>query len=91
VLFENGIDTSRFKEVASEIAGEASRFKPANILPGYRKKSLKITTEIVDIAISPENLDKIRQVVDGRGRKCVLIEVDEDVEINGIRMVAEKL
>jgi hypothetical protein len=91
VLFENGIDTSRFKEVASEIAGEASRFKPANVLPGYRKKSLKITTEIADIAISPENLDKIRQVVDGRGRKCVLIEVDEDVEINGIRMVAEKL
>jgi hypothetical protein len=91
VLNENGVDTAKFKEVTSEIAGEVRNFKPANILPGYRKKSLKISTSTADIAISPENLDMIRQVVDGNGRKCLLIEVDEDIEINGIKMAVETL
>lgn len=91
VLKGNGIDTSRFNVVASEIAGDAKHFKPANVVPGYRKKSMKISTATVDIVISPENLDLLRQVVDRQGRKCLLIQVDEDVEINGIKLEVEAL
>lgn len=91
VLKVNGVDTSRFAEVAEEIAGEDKHFKPGNVVPGFRKKSIKISTAAADIAISPEYLDVLRQVVDRQGRKCLLIQVDEDIEINGIKLEVEVL
>lgn len=83
-LSHNGVDTSRYQEIAREIVPDASEFKAANIIPKFSKKSLVINTDTVSISISPKHLDLLRTVIDERGRKCIQIEVEDDVEINGI-------
>lgn len=83
-LSESGVDTTRYQEIAREIVPDASEFKAANIIPKFSKKSLVINTDTVSISISPKHLDLLRTVIDERGRKCIQIEVEDDVEINGI-------
>ena len=83
-LSESGVDTTRYQEIAKEIVPDATEFKAANIIPKFSKKSLVINTETVSISISPKHLDLLRTVIDERGRKCIQIEVEDDVEINGI-------
>lgn len=83
-LSHNGVDTSRYQEIARDIVPDALEFKAANIIPKFSKKSLVINTDTVSISISPKHLDLLRTVIDERGRKCIQIEVEDDVEINGI-------
>lgn len=90
-LRHSGVNTAHFQNVVSEVAGDSQHFKPDNVVPGYRKKSLKISTTAADIALCPEQLDAIRQVIDSSGRKYLMIEIDEEIEINGIQLELEKL
>lgn len=91
ILQKNGVDTSSFETVCSDIAGGNIDFKAANIIPDYSSKSLKIETANANISISPQNLDVLKMVTDSRGVKCLLIEVGEDVEINGVVLATEPM
>ncbi len=91
ILKDNGVDTSAFETIYSDITGEGFDFKATNIIPDYRSKSLKIETTNADIAISPQNLNALKMVTDSRGVKCLLIEVGEDVEINGVVLATEPI
>lgn len=93
ILQANGVDTASFETIYSGIAGENIDidFKATNIIPDYSSKSLKIETTNVNIAISPQNLNALKMVTDSRGVKCLLIEVGEDVEINGVILATEPI
>lgn len=91
ILQDNGVDTSSFETICSDIAGGNFDFKASNILPDYSAKSLKIETTNANISISPQNLDALKMVTDSRGVKCLLIEVGEDVEVNGVVLATESI
>lgn len=65
-------------------------FKVQNILPDFNSKSIKITNETANITLTPKELNSIRQVKDKNGRKCLLIELTEDVVIDGFKLETEE-
>ena len=91
ILQNNGVDTSSFETIYSDIAGGNFDFKASNIIPNYSAKSLKIETINANITISPQNLNALKMVTDSRGVKCLLIEVGEDVKINGVILAMESI
>ena len=61
-----------------------------NVVPSYTSKSIKISTKVADISICPQDLRYVRQVnVDGK--RCILIEVEEDAIIEGFKLISEEL
>lgn len=60
--------------------------KIRNIVPDSGTKSLKIKTSDFDISVSPDYLDKVSLTTNNNGRKIISIEVNNDVEINGLKI-----
>lgn len=74
-----------FKTVLND---ESHELKATSIMPNYTSKSIKINTKVANISISPQDLKYVKQVhVDGK--RCLLIEVDEDMMIDGFRLIPE--
>jgi hypothetical protein len=93
ILRVSGVETTdevqkAFKEV---VENEHYEFKATNLTPNFSSKSLKITTKIATIALSPKDLKNVRQVIDHKGKKCLLIELDEDVKVEGFTLQPERL
>ncbi|WP_127534380.1 DUF4317 domain-containing protein [Paenibacillus kobensis] len=65
-------------------------FKASSVIPKYTTKSIKIETKVATISVSPQDLRYIRQV-NFQGKRCVMIEVDEDVVIEGFTLNSETL
>ena len=59
-------------------------------MPKYTSKSIKIDTKVATISISPQDLKYVRQV-NYQGRRCIMIEVDEDAVIEGFTLATENL
>jgi hypothetical protein len=76
-----------FQDVFESDNGE---LKASSLIPNYNSKSIKITTKIADISISPKELRNLHQVTH-RGKKCILIEVDEYAIVEGFELAVEKL
>lgn len=76
-----------FKQVADDVKHE---LKASSVLPKYTSKSIKINTKVATITISPQDLKYVRQV-DVNGKRCLLIEIDEDTVIEGFTMRTEAL
>lgn len=70
------------------IDDENYELKASNIVPKYKSKSIKIETKVATISISPQDLKYIKQV-NFNGKRCVLIEVDEDTVIDGFTLNPE--
>lgn len=64
--------------------------KANNIIPKFTSKSIKINTKVASISISPQDLKYVKQV-NYQGKRCILIEVDEDTVIEGFTMKTETL
>ena len=62
--------------------------KAEHILPNFNRKSIKIETKVANISISPQDLKYVKQV-NYNGKRCILIEVDEDAVIEGFKMIPE--
>lgn len=90
VLASSGIEEekiSKLKEAYEVNVGDPNfDFKVDNILPDLKSKSVKIESEKASISIAPGALSKIKQIRNKHGKKCLLIELDEDVEINGFKI-----
>ncbi|RSL30256.1 DUF4317 family protein [Salibacterium salarium] len=67
---------------------ETHELKASSIVPKYKSKSIKINTKIANISISPQDLEYVRQV-NYQGKRCIMIEVDEDAEVDGFKMLPE--
>lgn len=63
--------------------------KASHIVPSYASKSIKISTKVANIAISPQDLRYVKQVT-YNGKRCILIEVEEDTMIEGFKLLAEE-
>lgn len=72
------------------IDDEAYEMKASHIVPSYTSKSIKISTKVANIAISPQDLKYVRQV-NYNGKRCILIEVEEDTMIEGFKLLPEEL
>ncbi|WP_026672279.1 DUF4317 domain-containing protein [Alkalihalobacterium bogoriense] len=72
------------------IDDEKYELKASNIVPSYKSKSIKINTKVANISVSPQDLKYVKQV-NYNGKRCLLIEIDEDAVIEGFTMAPETL
>ncbi|WNS76267.1 DUF4317 domain-containing protein [Bacillus sp. DTU_2020_1000418_1_SI_GHA_SEK_038] len=70
------------------IDDEKYELKASSIVPNYNTKSIKINTKVANISISPQDLKYVRQV-NFNGKRCLLIEVDEDTLVEGFKLIPE--
>jgi len=64
--------------------------KASHIVPSYASKSIKISTKVANVAISPQDLRYVKQV-NYNGKRCLLIKVEEDSMIEGFKLLPEEL
>ncbi|WP_339317582.1 DUF4317 domain-containing protein [Paenibacillus sp. FSL R10-2734] len=64
--------------------------KASSVMPKFTTKSIKIDTKVATISVSPQDLKYVKQV-NYQGRRCILIEVDEDAVIEGFTLTTETL
>lgn len=74
----------------SVVEDKTYEMKASHIVPSYASKSIKISTKVADIAISPQDLRYVKQV-NYDGKRCILIEVEEDTMIEGFKLISEEL
>jgi hypothetical protein len=70
------------------IDDEKYELKASSIVPNYKSKSIKINTKVANISISPQDLKFVKQV-NYNGKRCLLIEIDEDTVIEGFKLISE--
>ncbi|NYF25699.1 DUF4317 domain-containing protein [Sporosarcina sp. JAI121] len=96
---ERVLKASGVKDVSAEkvemafqkvIDDKTYEMKASHIVPSYTTKSIKIETKVANIAISPQDLRYVRQVT-VNGKRCILIEVEEDTMIEGFTLLPEEL
>ncbi|WP_203247789.1 DUF4317 domain-containing protein [Sporosarcina beigongshangi] len=96
---ERVLKASGVKDVSSEkverafqtvIEDKTYEMQASHIIPSYTSKSIKIETKVANIAISPQDLRYVRQVT-VNGKRCILIEVEEDTVIEGFTLLPEEL
>lgn len=94
VLKVSGVDdvsAERVERAFQNVVDDQSyELKASSIIPKYTSKSIKINTKVATIAVSPQDLKYVKQV-NYRGKRCILIEVDEDAVIEGFTMSSETL
>ena len=80
------VDTAAKVEHALKeiIADEKHEFKASSLVP----KKIKITTKIADVTINPKELKNIKYI-NFQGKRCLLLEVDEDVVLEGFKLETE--
>ncbi|AQQ54897.1 DUF4317 domain-containing protein [Planococcus lenghuensis] len=76
-----------FQQVVEDTSYE---MKASHVIPSYASKSIKISTKVADIKISPQDLRYVKEV-NYNGKRCLLIEVEEDTMIEGFKLLPEEL
>jgi hypothetical protein len=85
------VDTAKVERAFQNVVDDPSyEMKATNVIPKYTSKSIKINTKVATITVSPQDLKYVRQV-NYKGKRCILIEVDEDAVIEGFTMNSEEL
>lgn len=74
-----------FKKIIDD---DKYELKASNILPKFTSKSIKISTKIANIAISPPDLRYVKQI-EFSGKRYLMIEVEEETVIEGFTMIPE--
>ncbi|KAF9124829.1 hypothetical protein BGX30_000780 [Mortierella sp. GBA39] len=94
VLTASGVDnvTKEAVERAFETIADDKNYelKANSVIPKFTSKSIKIETKVATITISPQDLRYIKQV-SFQGKRCIMIEVDEDAVIEGFTLTTETL
>ncbi|MFL0196704.1 DUF4317 family protein [Clostridium sp. WILCCON 0269] len=92
VLEESGVeDTQIVRSAFEEVCGGDYEFKVRNVVPDFKSKSIKIENESTNITISPRDLSSVKQVVNKWGKKCLLIELKEDMVLDGLDLETEQI
>src|SRR5690625_4279343 len=85
ILTSSGIeevDTEKVKDAfKTVIADEQHEFKANNLIP----KAVKINTDVANLSLSPRDLKNVKYIT-YQGKRCLLIEIDDDVEIEGFHL-----
>jgi hypothetical protein len=72
-----------FKSIVSD---EKHEFKASNLVP----KSIKISTKVADVSINPKDLKNVKYIT-YEGKRCLLLEVDEEVVVEGFKLETNTL
>lgn len=90
VLSRVGVEnSSQIKTVVADLLGkENTDLKVNSVIPG-NGKSIKINSSKVDIALSPSVLKTVKQI-NKNGKKCLIIELDDTVNLEGFELEVEK-
>lgn len=73
-----------------ETCGSKYDFKINNIVPEFNSKSIKITSDIANISLTPKDLNSVKQVRNKDGIRCLLIEIEDDIVIEGFKLETEE-
>lgn len=68
------------------VADETHEFKASSLVP----KTIKIETKVADVSIKPKDLNKIKYIT-YEGKRCLLLEIDEDLVVEGFKLESEEL
>ncbi|MFZ7947095.1 MULTISPECIES: DUF4317 domain-containing protein [Bacillaceae] len=68
------------------VADEKHEFKASSLIP----KTIKINTKVADVSINPKDLKYVKYIT-YEGKRCLLLEVDEDVVVEGFRLESGEL
>ncbi|WP_019850371.1 DUF4317 domain-containing protein [Desulfitobacterium sp. PCE1] len=90
ILQVSGVENTQGLETAfMKVTGtENYEFKASNIAPNFKGKSLKIENNTVSISVNPQDLRNIKQVKRD-GKRYLLIEIDETVNLEGFELSTE--
>ncbi|RKD22903.1 hypothetical protein BEP19_11750 [Ammoniphilus oxalaticus] len=84
-------DTEKVQKAFKKVVDDENyELKASHVLPSFTSKSIKIDTKVAKISISPQDLKYVRQV-NLNGKRCILIEVEEDAVIEGFTLLPEEL
>lgn len=85
------VNTEKVERAFQQVIEDKTyEMKASHIVPSYASKSIKISTKVANITISPQDLRYVRQV-NYNGKRCILIEVEEDTMIEGFKLLPEEL
>lgn len=94
VLMVSGVEdvnTEKVERAFQNIIDDRNyELKASSLIPKYTSKSIKINTKVASISVSPQDLKYVKQV-NYKGKRCILIEVDEDAVIEGFTMNSETI
>lgn len=94
VLTVSGIEnvtTEKVERAFQTIVDDRNyEMKASSVMPKFTSKSIKIDTKVASISVSPQDLKYVRQV-NYQGKRCILIEIDEDAVIEGFTLSTETL
>jgi Domain of unknown function (DUF4317) len=68
------------------VADEKHEFKASSVVP----KTIKIETKVANVSINPTDLKYVKYITYD-GKRCLLLEIDEDVVVEGFRLESETL
>ncbi len=93
VLTESGVENiEKLEDAYKEVIGDGKYdFKVQNIVPDMSTKSVKISNGSMSLSISPSELKNFRKVKDSHGNPCLLIELTDDVIIDGFELKTEEI
>lgn len=81
------VDTAKVEHaLKSVIDDEKHEFKASSLVP----KSIKIDTKIAEVKINPKDLKNVKYIT-YQGKRCLLLEVDEEVVVEGFRLESATL
>ncbi len=72
-----------FKAIVDD---EKHEIKASNLVP----KAVKINTKVADVTINPKDLKYVKYIT-YQGKRCLLLEVDEEVVVEGFRLESESI
>ncbi|MCM2532473.1 DUF4317 domain-containing protein [Neobacillus pocheonensis] len=81
------VDTAKVEHAFKSVVDDEKReIKASSLIP----KSIKINTKVADVSVSPKDLKNI-QYITYNGKRCLLVEIDEDVIVEGFRLETKTL
>jgi hypothetical protein len=81
------VDTAKIEHAFKAVVDdEKHEFKASSLVP----KNIKIETNVANVSVSPKDLKNIKYIM-YEGKRCLLIEIDEDVVVEGFRLETKKL
>jgi len=85
------VNTEKVERAFQQVIEDRTyEMKASHIVPSYASKSIKISTKVANIAISPQDLRYVKQV-NYDGKRFIMIEVEEDMMIEGFKLLPEEL
>jgi len=81
------VDTAKVEHAFKAVVDDANHeFKASSLIP----KKIKINTSVADVSINPKELHKVKYIM-YQGKRCLMLEIDEDVVLEGFKLETETL